>query len=74
MDIGLDALIKGSPMCIITTIEISRAIMRDVRRNLVGAFGYNALGILVAMGVSYPFIGILLSPLRPGLQLGDGRH
>jgi P-type Cu+ transporter len=38
--------------------------MRNLRRNLVGAFGYNALGILVAMGVLYPFIRILLSLLR----------
>lgn len=31
--------------------------------NLIGAFGYNELGIPVAMGVLYPFIGFLLSPL-----------
>jgi P-type Cu+ transporter len=37
--------------------------MRNVRQNLVGAFVCNALGIPVAMGVLYPFIGILLSPL-----------
>ena len=58
-------------MCIITAIEISRvtmpdnarqcATMRNVRQNLVGAFVYDALGIPVAMGVLYPFIGILLS-------------
>jgi Cu+-exporting ATPase len=66
-DVVIDAsdvtLIKGSPMCIITAIEISRATMGNVRRNLVGAFGCNALGIPVAMGVLYPFIGILLLPL-----------
>ena len=56
-------LIKGSLKCTITAIEISRATMRNVRQNLVGAFGYNALGIPVAMGVLYPFIGILLLPL-----------
>ena len=37
--------------------------MRNLRQNLVGAFGYNVLGIPVAMGVLYPFIGLLLSPL-----------
>jgi len=37
--------------------------MRNVRQNLFGAFGYNALGIPVAMGALYPFIGLLLSPL-----------
>ncbi len=55
-------LIKGSLMCIITAIEISRATMstmRNVRQNLVGACGYNALCIPVAMGVLYPFIRYL---------------
>ena len=59
-------LIKGSLMCIITPLKSTArrcATMRNVRQNLVGAFGYNALGIPVAMGVLYPFIGILLSPL-----------
>jgi P-type Cu+ transporter len=55
--------VNDSLKCTITAIEISRATMRNVRRNLVGAFGCNALGIPVAMGVLYPFIGILLLPL-----------
>ena len=42
-------LIKGSLMGVVTAIEISRATMRNVRQNLVGAFGYNALDIPVAM-------------------------
>jgi Cu+-exporting ATPase len=66
-DVAIEAsdvtLIKGSLMGVVTAIEISRATMRNVRQNLVGAFGYNALGIPVAMGVLYPFIGLLLSPL-----------
>jgi hypothetical protein len=37
--------------------------MRNVRQNLIGAFGYNVLGIPVAMGVLYPLFGLLLSPL-----------
>jgi copper ion binding protein len=48
---------------LISAIEISRATMRNVRQNLVGAFGYNTLGLPVAMGVLYPFIGLLLSPI-----------
>jgi len=40
-----------------------REVNIGVRQNLVGAFGYNALGIPVAMGALYPFIGLLLSPL-----------
>lgn len=56
-------LIKGSLLGVATAIEISRATMRNVRQNLVGAFGYNTLGIPVAMGLLYPFFGLLLSPL-----------
>lgn len=66
-DVAIEAsdvtLIRGSLLGVVTAIEISRATMRNVRQNLVGAFGYNALGIPVAMGVLYPFIGLLLSPL-----------
>lgn len=66
-DVAIEAsdvtLIKGSLMGVVTAIAISRATMRNVRQNLVGAFGYNTLGIPVAMGVLYPFIGLLLSPL-----------
>ena len=66
-DVAIEAsdvtLIKGSLFGVVTAIEISRATMRNVRQNLVGAFGYNVLGIPVAMGVLYPFLGVLLSPL-----------
>ncbi|MEY9494425.1 Cu+-exporting ATPase [Bradyrhizobium elkanii] len=66
-DVAIEAsdvtLIKGSLVGVVTAIEISRATMRNVRQNLWGAFGYNSLGIPVAMGVLYPFIGLLLSPL-----------
>jgi P-type Cu+ transporter len=66
-DVAIEAsdvtLIKGSLVGVVTAIEISKATMRNVRQNLVGAFGYNALGIPVAMGLLYPFLGLLLSPL-----------
>jgi Cu+-exporting ATPase len=66
-DVAIEAsdvtLIKGSLIGVVTAIEISRATMRNVLQNLVGAFGYNTLGIPVAMGVLYPFIGVLLSPI-----------
>jgi Cu+-exporting ATPase len=66
-DVAIEAsdvtLIKGSLMGVVTAIEISKATMSNVRQNLVGAFGYNVLGIPVAMGVLYPLFGLLLSPL-----------
>jgi Cu+-exporting ATPase len=66
-DVAIEAsdvtLIKGSLMGVVTAIEISRATMRNVRQNLIGAFGYNVLGIPVAMGALYPFLALLLSPI-----------
>lgn len=66
-DVAIEAsditLIKGSLIGVVTAIDISRATMRNVYQNLFGAFIYNGLGIPIAMGVLYPFFGLLLSPL-----------
>lgn len=66
-DVAIEAaditLISGSLNGVVTAIEISKATMRNVRQNLFGAFIYNGLGIPIAMGLLYPFIGLLLSPL-----------
>jgi Cu+-exporting ATPase len=66
-DVAIEAaditLISGNLAGVVTAIEISKATMRNVKQNLFGAFIYNGLGIPVAMGVLYPFIGLLLSPL-----------
>ena len=66
-DVAIEAaditLISGSLKGVVTAIEISKATMRNVKQNLFGAFIYNALGIPIAMGLLYPFIGLLLSPL-----------
>jgi Cu+-exporting ATPase len=37
--------------------------MRNIRQNLFFAFVYNALGVPIAAGVLYPFVGMLLSPI-----------
>lgn len=66
-DVAIEAaditLISGNLTGVVTAIEISKATMRNVKQNLFGAFIYNALGIPIAMGILYPFIGLLLSPL-----------
>jgi Cu+-exporting ATPase len=37
--------------------------MRNIRQNLVWAFGYNVIGIPIAAGALYPFLGLRLSPM-----------
>jgi Cu+-exporting ATPase len=56
-------LVKGDLRGIARAAALSRATMRNIRQNLMFAFGYNALGIPIAAGVLYPVTGILLSPV-----------
>jgi Cu+-exporting ATPase len=56
-------LIKGDLRGIATARRLSRKTMRNIRQNLFSAFVYNALGVPIAAGVLYPFVGILLSPM-----------
>jgi len=56
-------LVKGDLNGIVRSIKLSRATMRNIRQNLFFAFVYNALGVPIAAGVLYPFIGLLLSPM-----------
>jgi Cu+-exporting ATPase len=66
-DVAIEAadvtLISGSLRGVVTAIEISQATMRNVWQNLAGAFAYNGLGLPIALGVLYPLVGLLLSPL-----------
>ena len=48
---------------VVTAISLSRATMRNIRQNLFFALAYNAIGIPVAAGILYPFLGIRLSPV-----------
>lgn len=56
-------LVKGDLRGIIRARRLSRATMRNIKQNLFWAFAYNALGVPIAAGMLYPFIGILLSPI-----------
>jgi Cu+-exporting ATPase len=66
-DVAIEAsditLISGALSGIITAIRLSRATMRNIRQNLVFAFGYNVVGIPIAAGLLYPFLGLRLSPI-----------
>ncbi len=69
MESGDITLVKGSLTGVVTAIELSKATMRNIYQNLVGAFAYNTLGIPIAAGVLYPFFGLLLSPLIAGAAM-----
>ena len=62
-------LMRGSLHGVADAIAISRATVRNIKQNLFGAFIYNSLGIPVAAGVLYPFIGILLNPMVAGAAM-----
>jgi Cu+-exporting ATPase len=72
-DVAIEAsditLISGSLRGVVSAIAISRATMRNVYQNLFGAFAYNSLGLPVALGILYPFIGLLLSPILAALAM-----
>ncbi len=72
-DVAIEAsditLISGNLGGLVTAIDLSRATMRNIRQNLVFAFGYNVVGIPLAAGVLYPAFGVLLSPMIAGLAM-----
>jgi P-type Cu+ transporter len=63
MESGGITLVKGDLTGILRARKLSQATMRNIRQNLFFAFVYNAIGVPIAAGVLYPFLGILLSPV-----------
>jgi Cu+-exporting ATPase len=55
-------LLGGDLTGILKARTLSRAVMRNIRQNLVFAFIYNIGGVPIAAGVLFPVFGLLLSP------------
>jgi len=72
-DVAMEAaditLMRGSLHGVADAIAVSKATMRNIRQNLLGAFIYNSLGIPVAAGVLFPFTGLLLNPMIAGAAM-----
>jgi Cu+-exporting ATPase len=66
-DVAIEAadvtLVSGDLRGVPLALSLSRATMRNIRQNLGFAFGYNTVGIPIAAGVLYPFLGLQLSPM-----------
>ena len=56
-------LMSGDLRGVVNAIEVARTTMRNIRQNLIWAFGYNVALIPVAAGALYPAFGLLLSPI-----------
>ncbi len=66
-DVAIEAgevvLMRGDPRAVVSAVKVSRAVMRNIRQNLVWAFGYNVALVPVAAGVLVPFGGPQVSPM-----------
>ncbi len=56
-------LVKGDLLGIAHARHLSQSTMRNIKQNLFFAFFYNVVGVSIAAGVLYPFLGLLLSPV-----------
>ena len=56
-------LMKSSLLDIPAAMDLSRAVLRNIKQNLFLAFFYNSIGIPVAAGVLYPALHLTLNPM-----------
>jgi len=62
-------LMRSDLMDVVTAIDLSKKTIRNIKQNLFWAFGYNTLGIPVAMGILHIFGGPLLNPMIAALAM-----
>ncbi|PIJ50631.1 Cu+ exporting ATPase [Erwinia sp. OLTSP20] len=62
-------LMRPHPGSVVDALALSRATLRNMKQNLLGAFFYNACSIPLAAGVLWPFTGTLLSPVVAGAAM-----
>lgn len=72
-DIAMDSadivLMKNDLNDVVTSIELSRAVIKNIKENLFWAFFYNCIGIPIAAGVFYPIFHLLLDPMFGGAAM-----
>ena len=56
-------IMKDNLLDVVTAIQLSKSVIRNIKMNLFWAFFYNTIGIPIAAGVLYPAFGITLNPM-----------
>ena len=66
-DVAIDSadivLVKSDITDVVSAINLSKSVMRNIKQNLFWAFFYNVLGIPLAAGALFMPLGIKLSPM-----------
>lgn len=62
-------LMRSSLIGVADAIQLSQNTVRNMKQNLFGAFIYNVVGIPVAAGILYPWLGVLMNPMLAGLAM-----
>lgn len=57
------ALLRGDISLVPKVFALSKSTIRNIKQNLLWAFGYNVILIPVAMGILYPMFKIQLNPM-----------
>ena len=52
-----------------TAVQLSRAVIRNIKENLFWAFFYNAIGIPIAAGIFYPAFQFKMNPMLGALAM-----
>lgn len=72
-DVAIEAadivLMKSDLQDVVTSIELSHSVIKNIKENLFWAFFYNVLGIPIAAGVLYGIAGLKLNPMIAALAM-----
>lgn len=56
-------LMKSDLLDVVTAIQLSKSVIRNIKQNLFWAFFYNTIGIPIAAGLFYSGFGLKLNPM-----------
>ena len=62
-------LMRSDLLDVSTAVQLSRAVIRNIKENLFWAFFYNAIGIPIAAGVFYPAFHLKMNPMLGALAM-----